>query len=145
MEQSWPVSSQPVYGRTMKMTSLSPGLGFPETSQHQSGSYSFWIFWFVWISRWKWYPVFLILITKTAWTSAMGCFQETQHWWLHLCPAINSNRPVSRINYNQLFNRKNYVSVQRKQLFYCLFLFQTRCNNISSMTEVVAYWKTESS
>lgn len=36
----------------------------------------------------------------------MTRFQETQFWWLHLCPALNSNRPVHKLNYNQLFDRK---------------------------------------
>lgn len=74
---------------------------------------------------------------------ALRCFQKTQRWWLHLCPALNSNMPVFRLNYNQLFNRKwLHFSAKKTTL---LFLFQTRCNYISSMTEVVAYWKRESS
>lgn len=73
----------------------------------------------------------------------MRCFQKTQHWWLHLYPAMNSNRPASRLNYNNFFflNRKVNVSVHKKTTPIVCFHFQTCRSNISSITEVVAYWQ----
>lgn len=80
-------------------------------------------------------------LKSTAGCSAVRCFQENQHWWLHLCPAINSNRPVSRLDYNQLFKQKKFTFQCKENNLSIVCFFSRRCNNTSSMTEVVAYWK----